>query len=1009
MVLVISFFFLSPVFAQGPTIKGKITDVNGLSLPGVSVIEKGTNNGAVTDLDGNFSIKVQSSESVLVFSFLGYVTEEIAVGNQNSINLSMTEDIETLNEVVVVGYGSMQRSNVTGSISTVKADDIARTPVPNVIEAIRGQVAGVRVTRGGGTPGSDVKFSVRGKRSLGAAEDKNNPANNVDANAPLIVVDGVPYSGGKVSDINPNDIASLDILKDASATSIYGSSAANGVILITTKSGTTGKASLNVTFSRGVTDLVQKPELFNGQEYTQYKIDGLEGNPKNKKPLVPESVLDPIELANYNAGNSIDWHDVMLRKGQIYQLGLSLTGGTDKFHYYMNGDLYDETGIVLKSDYKRYSFRLNTDYTPYKFITIGAKTQITLTKADETGTSIYNNKPDFSFYLGDSPLGRIYDSTGALVPTVNGDQFQYNPLYRYAHSDVNRENFRSSISPFIEFKIYKGLTYKVNGFVEVRSEEYTRWLDGEYDVQNIGSNYYKVSMDRNYNYLLDNILNYSNTFFEKHSVNLTGVYGFQYNRGRNLALSVQDNTKNYLGIYDIENTNPTTAKTYVPEYNPGLSGKAYFVGRINYSYDNRYSLTYSRRWDYTSQFGPDKKKGVFDSYAAAWNVSNEKFVQDLPFISNLKYRISWGEVGNDRIPQFRYLYSANNASYIIDGNIVSGWTSGESGNYSLKWETSQQFNTGIDFGFFRNRISGSFDYYKSKNIDILYEEQVPIVFGDANGLIMNNVAETKSWGLGALISGKIIDGDFKWEATLNWSKDVNEIVNLGGKKVDDKGNPIDDPTNGWFIGEDINEIYDYKFIGVYQLGDTALAKARHPDKAYYTAGDPMIADMDGNDTINEKDKTFLGSSVTPKWYGGLSNTFSYKGFELSILIETVQGIKRINGAIGNYTGRGNTIKENYWTPRNPSNDFPQPNSVNGYDYANAVRVQDASFIAIRNISLAYTLPSSLLKKTPIKNAQIYVRGNNLKYFTDYQGYSPESEVNEFPISKTWTAGLNVTF
>jgi TonB-linked SusC/RagA family outer membrane protein len=516
-------------------------------------------------------------------------------------------------------------------------------------------------------------------------------------------------------------------------------------------------------------------------------------------------------------------------------------------------------------------------------------------------------------------------------------------------------------------------------------------------------------MGRNYNYLLDNIINYNYTFQEKHTINLTGVYGFQYNQGRDFILDIQDNTKNYLGIWDIENTNPTTAKTYAPQYNPNISGKAYYVGRINYSYDNRYNLTLSRRWDYTSQFGPNKKLGKFNSVAGAWNISREEFLKSNPYLNILKYRISWGEVGNDRIPQFSYLYSAASASYIVDGNVVSGWTSGESGNYSLQWETSRQFNTGIDFSMFKNRISGSIDYYSSRNFDILYAEQVPIVFGDQNGLITSNVAETKGWGLGALLTGKIIDGEFKWQVTLNWSKDANKIVNLGGKKVDENGNPIDDIANGWFIGQDMDVIYDYKFIGIYQTADTATARRMHPDKKYYGAGDPMIADIDGNDTINEDDKTFQGSSVTPNWYGGITNTFKYKGFEFSFLIETVQGINRVNYFIGSYNGRGNTIKENYWTPRNPSNEFPQPSSVGNYDYPNAVRLQDASFIALRNISFAYNLPLSLIKKTPVKAATVYVRGNNLKYFTKFQGYSPESEAGAFPISKVWTAGINVTF
>jgi TonB-linked SusC/RagA family outer membrane protein len=406
------------LYSQTITVTGNVTDEStNEPIPGVNVIVQGTNTGTITDTEGKYTIKA-NADDVLIFSFIGYVTESQNVGNRVVIDLIMTPDITSLSEVVVIGYGSMERTNVTGAISSIKSEDLSRVPVSNVIEALRGQVSGVRITRSEGSPGSDVDFKIRGVRSLG------DPNGSVDANAPLIVVDGIPYSGGKISDINPNDISSIDILKDAAATSIYGSSASNGVILITTKSGVSGKPSLNVTYSRGITELAQKPTLFNGEEYAQMKIDAIEGNPNNKKPLTPESVLDPIELANFNAGKSIDWHDVMLRKGQVNQFGLSLTGGSEKFSYYLNGELYNETGIVQHSDYNRYSFRVNTDYSPYKFVTIGAKTQLTLTNSDETGTALGpNNRPDFTAFLGDSPLGRIYDSTGALVPTVNGDQF----------------------------------------------------------------------------------------------------------------------------------------------------------------------------------------------------------------------------------------------------------------------------------------------------------------------------------------------------------------------------------------------------------------------------------------------------------------------------------------------------------------------------------------------------------------------------------------------------------
>ncbi|MBN2761597.1 MAG: TonB-dependent receptor [Bacteroidales bacterium] len=987
----------------GITITGTITDENGATMPGVNILEKGTTNGVVSTLDGSYQITVPASSSVLVFSFIGYLTDEIEVGNRTVIDISMVPDIQTLDEVVVIGYGSMERTNVTGAISTVKGEEIAKIPIPNAVEALRAQVPGVRITRTNGSPGSGVEVLIRGKKSIG--EDNVGyyhigSGNRINENEPLIVIDGVPTTGGNINEINPSDIESIDILKDAAAASIYGARGTNGVILITTKSGTEGKPTFSANVSYGVTSLTQKPTMFNAEEYLQLKMDAAEG--AGRDHTLEDVLTDPVEIANWEAGKEINWHDEMLRTGNVTDVGLSVTGGTEKFRYYMTGGAYMEKGIVQHSDYNRYSLRLNSDYSPYRFLTAGVRVQFSRSDADETGNSavVYQENPDFTDFIGNSPLGRLYDENGNLVSTVKGDQFQYNPLFRYQESQADRKVARTYLNPYLKFTFIKGLTYTLNGFVEQRNELFKRFTT---DAYNEGA--YSTMMYQNVEsntYMLDNILNFNRKILDKHSLDITLVYGFQ----KFLSEMISANNQNDQGeMYDA--LNYYSFPTLTTDVSPDETAILYYVGRIGYSFDSRYSITATMRRDGSSKFGPANKWGNFPSISGAWNVSNESFMENVQLINLLKYRIGYGVLGNDRIPNYGYISLTGDATYSFNGTGVTGKTTGNFANESLKWEESRQFNTGIDFSLFMNRLSGTVDYYTTKTTDLLLPEKIDPTTGFSSTL--SNVGELKSWGLEASLNGKIINGDFKWAMTVNWAKDKHEIVRLSRYSEDAEGNPIDDIANGWFIGEDIDVIYDYDFIGIYQLGEEDLAASRHPDKRNYGAGDPKIRDIDGNDTINADDRTFLGQP-TPSWYGGLLNTFSYKGLELSVLFESVQGVTKSNSFYSNLVSRDNGVKVDYWTPRNPSNEFPQPDVRGAYHYESAVKIRDASFIALRNVSLQYTLPTSITEKIRVKRLAVYIRGNNLIYFTKYKdAYSPESVLGQFPTTRIWSCGLNATF
>jgi len=996
----------SNALQQSKTITGKVVDEDGGALPGVSVFVKGSTNGTITDIDGKYSLNVPESAKTLVYTFIGMSPKEVAIGTQFQINVTLEAGVVNLEEIVAIGYGSMEKNNVTGAISSIKAEELAKAPVPNLVEALRGQVSGVKISRSSGKPGSGVDFLIRGKKSLSSS------------NQPLIVIDGVPNTGGNLAEINPADIASINILKDAAAASIYGASAANGVVLITTKNGIFGKPSVNVEFSYGISDLVMEPTMFNAREYVAVKNAASIGGGLGEK--TPEKLLDAVELKNWGSGDSIkesNWHDLLLKIGNVKNASISLSGGTDKFHYYMNGDAYIEDGIAQRSTYDRYSMRLNADYTPYDFLTVGARVQLSKSIADETGSTLYQGNADFGDFVGNSPLGRLYDDFGRLVPTVKGDQFQYNPLFRYRESQVDRNASRVYINPWVEIKIIDGLTYRMNAFAEQRFENYKEFYSSIYNNSELdadpGTNKLRIQLKEELTYLWDNILNYRKIFNDVHSIDATLVYGIQTYDTYTLNTTGQGSSTDVLKYNDMSSV--PADKTSV-SYDPDEWGKEYYVARIGYGYDERYNITATFRRDGSSKFGPLSKYGDFPSIAAAWNIHNESFLKSIAPISVLKYRVSYGLMGNDNIATYRYLASTANGSAVFNQTGYTGKTTDPQvfPNANLRWEKSNQFNTGIDFGLFDNRITGSVDYYNTLTTDLLLTEQIPSTTGYTQ--VMSNVGKTKNWGIDANINFAILTGEFKWDMAVNWAKDQNEIVSLSRYAVDANGNPVDDLANGWFIGQDIDVIYDYKYLGIYSTSeaDIAMATAMHPTVKGYGPGDTKVADLSGPDgvpdgIIDSKDKTFLGSP-TPSWYGGLRNTVSYKGFELTVLFEAVMGVEKINGYYGNLTMRDNQIKVDYWTPEDQVADFPQPNVKKEFDYADAVKLRDASFISLRNLSFGYNVPSKLIKKTPFKALALFVRGNNLKYFTDYKdSYSPEIDPWNFPITKTWTFSAKITF
>lgn len=987
-------FLAFTMSAQDLTVTGTVTDVEGEVLAGASVLVQNSSNGAITDVNGNYTLNNVAQDATIVFSYIGYSITEIQVNGNSIINATLTLDDEALQEIVVVGYGSMERQNVTGAIVTVDVEEANKAPVPNVVESLRGQVPGLQISRGSGQPGSGVSFNIRGFNSLGAGSGSVQGSNQ-----PIIVIDGVPLVGGNMADLNPNDIASINVLKDGASAAIYGASGANGAILITTKSGKGGKPKLTFNASSGVVGLANRINFMNGDEYVKYILDSeIAGG--NENPTV-DGALRPNEVENYIAGDDVDWQDALIDNGLQNNFGFSASGGAENINYYFSGNYYKEQGIVTHSDYERFSLRFNGSLNVTDWIEVGSRVQFSKSFADETANAIdeFNLDGGFAPFIpisNNTPLGDFYNDEGGYSTFITNDQFQINPLHRYSESVLDRNITRSYISPYLNINFLPDLKYTLNTFIENRSTFFGRFESSDYsDTPSYG----QMDETEETTYLIDNILNYSKDFGE-HTINATAVYGMQWFDFRRTGQQAEFLPTDLLGYYGVRYALSEDLMT-----NNGADdwGKVYNIGRIGYTYDDRYSVTGTIRRDGSSRFAENNRWGYFPSAAFAWNIHNEVFMNSFDTFNFLKLRLSYAETGNDNFPTFLYRQGTNSVQTAVGVDpdteetiFVNGFgPSSLASNPNLKWESSNQMNIGIDFGVLNDKISGSVDVFQTNTTDLLLTELINPVPNNGATEFASNVGETKSRGIELGVKTETLKrNDFTWNTQLNWATNKNEIVRLSRGDEDDDGNPIDNPANGWFIGEDIRVLYDYEFLGV------------NPED-----GSAIIQDQDGDGAITANDRTFLGSP-TPEWYGGINNIFNYKGFELSVLFEAVQGVTRVNNYIGGYTGRNNQIAIDYWTPDNTDAAYPSIGSGGDLSgqFANAIKVQDASFVALRNLSVGYNFPSKLFGKTPIEGVSIYVRGNNLKYWTDFtDAYSPESGVGSYPVTRTVIGGINATF
>jgi TonB-linked SusC/RagA family outer membrane protein len=969
-------FVSTALFAQ-QTIRGKVTSVDG-ALNNVTVQVKGTTNITQTDANGEYSINAKPND-VLVFTSVGFNPQEITVSNQTTVDVKMSSSSQMMTDVVVVGYGTQKRSDVTGSVSSVPKNRLNQLPVTNVLHAIEGSVAGVNVTTTSSVPGSSSSVLVRGQNSLGANT------------GPYIVVDGIPFTktGAVTNDINPNDIASIEVLKDASATAIYGVNGANGVILITTKRGTTGKPTIRYNGYTGFDNLAHWLDPLSPAEYVQKYADYKAQVPSAAQTVLPNN----YEIANYTAGKTIDWLKEATQQGIIQDHNLSVSGGTKDVRYFLSGDYMKQKGAVKGYQYHRVSIRSNLDFNITDFLTVG--------------TNLYyaNNNYDggrANFYLAAamSPYGSEYTSTGAYeVYPMNPEQLYKNPLLGLNMDRIDRSSNLTG-NGYAELKlggILKGLKYRLNGgytYIPTRFGSY----EGASAGNTVGGTAYSRSDETN-SWVIENILSYTKDF-GAHHIDFTGLYSaeerayFRFDAGSSGFINDQ-NSFNNLGA----GANTAAPYSYRDQYH--LLSQ---MGRINYSYMSRYLLTVTARRDGASVMGANTNKyGVFPSVALGWNIANEDFMKSSTLFNALKLRASYGKAGNEAINVYQTITTEATNRYPFNGSSMIGVLASNLGNANLHWESAKTINVGVDFGILKNRINGSIDVYSTDTKGLLLRRNLPIITG--YGIIWDNLGETQNHGVEvALNTQNVISGDFKWESNIVLSRNKNKIVDLYGDKKSDVG-------NRWFIGQPIGVIYDYKMVGVWQVGESPAGW-----DASAKPGDLKFVDMNKDGKITSDDKVILGQT-TPKWIGGLTNTFHYKNLHLNVFIQTAQGALKNNVTLtyADEAGRMNIPKETgYWTAANKSQTRPSLAYTNtrGYGYPS-----DNSYTRIKDVTLSYVFSQHLLDKMKLSSLTVYASGRNLYTFTKWIGWDPENNysfrgsgdwTNNYPLTREIVFGLNVS-
>ncbi len=974
--------------AQQKNVSGVVSDSNGDPLIGVSVTLKGKTVSTVTDIDGNYLIPAESKDA-LVFSYVGFLPKEETVGDRTRIDVVMSENTEQLDEVVVVGYGTMKKSDLTGAVVRANLSDLEKSPNTNVLQSLQGTVPGLNIgisTEAGTTP----SMSIRGTNTLSGNSSV------------LIILDGVIYNSS-LSSINPADIESIDVLKDASAAAVYGAQAANGVLLITTKKGVEGKTRVIFTSSYSISNPTKDYRPMNRSEYLQFMTnffydkaytgpDYTTPNPDfDLSTYLPDAVMRDIDQPDGISAHDYDWWGQGTQKGHIFENRLSISGGAAGMKYLISYENVAQQGTMLNDDFRRNSIRVNLDLKPYKWLNLGLQTFGSFVNQDGVGV-------DMATLIRSCPLVTPYDADGNYV--VNPLQtLDVNPFLATEASDKDRHNyFFGNVTAEILLPV-KGLTYRINWGNNYRIDQ--RFYANQYDASQAGDAYKNNSTY--YDWTVDNILNYNNTF-GKHGVSATLLYGASERKYEYTNADAKKFSRMTLGFNSLE----LGTDQYVNS-DAWKESLNYQMARVNYKFDERYLLTATMRRDGFSGFSENHKSAIFPSVALGWVISNEKFF-NASWVNFIKLRAGWGISGNLTSRYSSLSTVSSGAGYVFGdgGSTELRQQITSMGNNDLKWEKTKGFNFGLDYSFLHGRLHGSIEAYTTKTHDLLWSMAIPSMTGYTT--VSTNIGQLANKGIELTItSHNITTKNFEWTTTFNISHNSNKIITLFGKDADGDGKEDDLVANNLFIGKSVSSIYGYIIDGIYQLDDEIPA-GYHP-------GNYKIRDVNQDGKITTDDRTIIGSS-DPKVRFGLMNTLRYRNFNLSFFINAVQGGK--NGYLGSNSSQINQGDANnkrwnslsalgldYWSPSNPGGHYSMATAKGAISPS---AYQSRNFVRLQDVNLTYTFSKSLINHIGLENLNVYFSAKNLLTFTNWRGWDPEANSNYWgrPVMRTFSFGLNLT-